>query len=756
DTAAAVSQNIGYTPPGFDGVVAAGQSVQAAAADVMNLTPTALATGYRWWKQLTWVVDTSTSMAGPKLDGAKTVINEQLNDLNNDPQGVDFNLYTFNHEGFANTKVFENEFYADRITNQINGLAATSSLDLDCGSIVYGLGAMKQALVNKRAGDLWLFTDGRDAQFPKVETVVQQLNKQQVKGSIALMGGCATPPLDPNRLNGAETYLGNAAGPQSSGIVPYLVTALRSGGRFLFVEPDQLAQASDILRAQLANSAGAGRWSDYVSDFPFYRWDKLDLNEYHWINALDTAGGTYHGQPSNASIAVTLPQPFTIWGKSTNVLWANDDGYFLAGNALDAPTLDILYNNNLQWAFRDCGPRAAGDGEVSAAAVTAPDEVPCFTNYIQFYSKQEGDWFAVSIIGNAADGLFSSRQYQVLLNAATGEIRYQYNALAISDSGAAEIAVTDIAAGKRLLVSNKDTNGARAGNGYKFYWAPPQPAKTFTVTVDELMEGVGFLLTGYSGDFEPLQVTTPDGTPVDCNDTANVLCLNLGKVQYVQVNVNGRVGDWHAVVDAAPPSNQGTFSFISTAASTVGAEIVTDHSLFSGANQRVTLRLGRTTDDGLLTGWLQKPNGSRWGSEFALYDDGLHDDLFAGDGYFGSDGFMPGVGAGYLWVRGTADGTPFVRADQSMLTFQPFQLTTAQQEFSNDNDTPTPVAIDLTNSDSVYHCYDYDITYPEQWASWSGNWDYDDLGDYCLGAGETRTQILTVYPAWYEAASGST
>ncbi|MCB0105361.1 MAG: VWA domain-containing protein, partial [Caldilineaceae bacterium] len=401
DTAAAVSQNIGYTPPGFDGVVAAGQSVQAAAADALNVVPTALATGYRWWKQLTWVVDTSTSMAGPKLDGAKTVITEQLNDLNNDPQGVDFNLYTFNHEGFANTKVFENEFYADRITGQINGLAATSSLDLDCGNVVYGLGAMKQALVNKRAGDLWLFTDGRDAQFPKVETVVQQLNKQQVKGSIALMGGCATPPVDPNRLNGAESYLGNAAGPQSSGIVPYLVTALRSGGRFLFVEPDQLAQASDILRAQLANSAGAGRWSDYVSDFPFYRWDKLDSNEYRWIDALDTAGGTYHGQPHNAAIAVTLPQPFTIWGKTTSVLWANNDGYFLAGNTLDAPTLDILYNNNLQWAFRDCGPRAAGD--VGAATAAAPDEVPCFTNYIQLYSKQEGDWFAVSILGNAAD-----------------------------------------------------------------------------------------------------------------------------------------------------------------------------------------------------------------------------------------------------------------------------------------------------------------------------------------------------------------
>jgi len=765
DTAAAVSQNIGYTPPGFDGLVAAGQrQIGAASTAATDLVPNALATGYRWWKQLTWVVDTSTSMAGPKLDGTKTVITEQLNDLNNDPQGVDFNLYTFNHESNLVQPIFENEFYADRITGSINGLAATSSFDLDCGSTVSGLQAIKNALINKRAGDLWLFTDGRDSQLPRVETVVQQLNKQQVKGSIALLGGCATPPLDPNRLNGTEGYLGNAAGPQSSGIVPYLVTALRTGGRFLFVEPDQIAQASEILRAQLANSAGAGRWSDYVSDSPFYRWDKLAPNEYHWIDARDVAGGTYHGQPKPGSIQVGLPKPFTFWGKSSSSLWANDDGYFLAGNQLDSPTLDILYNNNLQWAFYDCGPRAAAnegsdaDSATSAAtALQAPNaDIPCSTHYIQLYSKTEGDWFAVSIIGNAPDATFSSRAYQVLLNQSNGEIRYQYNALAPADAGAAEIAITDPATGQRLMVSNKDTSGARAGMGYKFYWAPPQPAKTFTVTVDALMDGVGFLLTGYSGDFEPMQVTAPDGTAVDCSDTANVLCLNLGKVQYIQVNVNGRTGDWHAVVDAAAPSNQGTFSFISSAASTVGAEIITDRSLFSGQAQRVTLRLGRATDDALLSGWLQKPDGSRWGAPFMLYDDGAHDDLFAGDGYFGSDELMPGLGAGYLWVSGTADGIPFQRADPALLTFQPFQISALQHEFSNDNDTPTAVVLTLTNSDTIYHCFEPDVTVPEAWASWSYNWDYDLLGDLCLGAGETQQHALTVYPAWYEAASGVT
>ncbi|MBX3013209.1 MAG: VWA domain-containing protein [Caldilineaceae bacterium] len=749
DTAAAVSQNVGYIPPDFTRAAVAqavNQTVNAASVQTMQDTtvaPSPLTTDYRWWKQLTWVVDNSTSMVGPKIAGVKTVINEQLNDLNNDPKGVDFNLYTFNHEGYTNRKIFENEFYSDRITPSINGIGTTNSNDLDCSNVVYGLQAMQQALVGKRAGDLWLFTDGRDAQFPRVDTVVQQLTRQQVKGSIALLGGCASPPLSPNRLNGTETYLGNAAGPQSSGIVPYLMTSLRSGGQFLFVNPDQIGLASDILRAQLANSAGAGRWSDYVSDFPLYRWDKLDTNEYRWIDTSVAAGGTFAGQPYNKAIQVFFPQPFTIWGQSTNFGWVQDDGYILMGNQLNSPTLDLLYAP-LQWKNRYCGPRAA----------TAPNEVPCFTDYVEIFTKQDGPWFAITTTGIAASE--QNRAYQVLLDSTTGEIRYQYQALATSDAGQAEIAVTDIANSRRMLVSNKDTNGAAPGMGYKFYWAPPQPAKTFTVAVDELMEGVGFMLTGYSGDFEPMVVRTPDGTAVDCADTANVICLNLGKVQYIQVNVNGRAGDWTATVDAAAPSNQGTFSFTAVAASTVGAEVLSDHSLYSKGVHRLLVKVGRVADQNRLTGWLQKPNGTRWGNPFTLYDDGAHDDLFAGDGYFGSEPITPGSGAAYLWVSGTADGTAFRRADPVPFNFQPFQLSAAVTHFSNDNDTPTAVPVTLTNGDSVYHCFDYDITYPSEWAVWSGNWDYDDLGSLCLSAGETRQQILTVYPAWYEAPSGAT
>ena len=39
-----------------------------------------------------------------------------------------------------------------------------------------------------------------------------------------------------------------------------------SGGQFIYVAPDQLANAVDMVRAQLSHTAGAGRWSDYVSN----------------------------------------------------------------------------------------------------------------------------------------------------------------------------------------------------------------------------------------------------------------------------------------------------------------------------------------------------------------------------------------------------------------------------------------------------------------------------------------------------------
>ncbi len=154
------------------------------------------------------------------------------------------------------------------------------------------LSAIAQAAQLQPNGDIWLYTD-RAARLIgpntlSVDSVRRLLNQQGVRGSFAMLGGCAgVLPARMSDVTGGEiNYLGNAAnGSQSTGIVPYLLTALGTGGQFIYVREDQLGSAADILRAQVANSAGAGKWSDYVSDNFTYRWDRLEAGEYQWFPA---------------------------------------------------------------------------------------------------------------------------------------------------------------------------------------------------------------------------------------------------------------------------------------------------------------------------------------------------------------------------------------------------------------------------------------------------------------------------------------
>ena len=133
---------------------------------------------------------------------------------------------------------------------------------------MHALEALLQAAQRQYDGQAWVYTDGDAAPGNSVGYVQQQLNNQLVRGSVVLLGGCNSAPTVQSNVTGQEkNYLGLAAdGSQPGGIVPYLLTAIGTGGQFLYVAPDQLANAVDILRAQASHSAGAGRWSDYVSN----------------------------------------------------------------------------------------------------------------------------------------------------------------------------------------------------------------------------------------------------------------------------------------------------------------------------------------------------------------------------------------------------------------------------------------------------------------------------------------------------------
>ena len=738
----------------------------------------------RWWRQLTMIADNSASMgADGKLDAVKTVMHEQVNDVvAPDPKGVEVRLNTFSNASNLIVPRTRGQFFPDSINPLIDGITPRAEGDFGCP--VSSLDALAQSVQDQRGGQAWVYTDGDPYVQPSLPALRRMLNERQVRGSFVLLGGCGTLARKNSDVSGEEErFLQLAAdGSQPGGIVPYLITALGSGGQFLFVAKDQLGNAKDILRAQLANSAGAGRWSDYVSDSFTYRWDKLTSKEYQWFPAESLGqdkGQIFDGQ----YLTMTLIAPFDFYSTSHTTIGVSQDGVFKFN---PSPTcspfcikfrddfLDVL-NSDLTWNFIPYPPRLSSASDL--AGLNATDQTPTEPNLpglatascasfvpgpgplVKAYSAGLGfEWQIISVQGCDQDNVY--RAYEVWLNYKTGEIRYEYDRLR-NEAGNAEIGLrreylTVGNSTQKLVVSNKDVNGARSGMGYKFTPAPPAPTRTYTVAVDALISSVAFLQTGYSGNFEVMKVLDPAGNPVNCADTANVLCLTLNNqpgdrmVQMVQVNVNGKAGTWRAIIDAGA-KGEATFSFNALAASAIVADSPTKRLLPSKGASALKLNLGGAAAGNSITGWLQQPNGARWGSSFSLFDDGMHGDGRAGDGRFGAPDFEPpGPGVGYLWISGTVNGTAIVRSDSVPFDFQPLIVNITEDNIPNDNDVPRKQPVDIINLDSRAICVNPDVTVPD---TWSYSWDIDFISCLNIPAGGSRTAFLTVYPAWYHAPS---
>ena len=712
---------------------------------------------FRWWDQTTMVVDTSSSMAGPpatpKINTVKTIIGEQVNDLAPKPAGTEFNIYTFDAGSPAVKPLVEGKFFANQVLPPVNNLTAVGP---DAGCPVPGLGALKQAADSKFDGEAWLYTDGDSADSVGTEQMRLFLNERRLRGSIALLGGCGSPAKKQPDVSGSEeTYLNLAAdGSQPSGIVPYMLTALGTGGQFIYVAPDQLANAVDIVRAQLSHTAGAGRWSDYVSANYTYRWDRLEPWEYQWFPAESL--GQDAGQMSEAvPVRINLPNPFPFFGKQTSTVDVDEDGFILMNPCLNPPfcasldfqSLNLLYKD-LWWKVIAPGP--SGPEEVNETGMQAH----VYTANFAF------EWVIISLQGIAnynppgALGDFAPRRFQAWLNYKTGEIRYQYDVLR-NEAATAEISLinSDLFQGGNVVASLNDFSGASSGMGYKFTPAPPQPAKVFDVEVDPLISSVIFLQTGYSGTFAPLAVTYPDGSAVDCNDTANVRCLTMDSqpgdrmVQFVQVNTAGLGGVFKATV-AMGSSGGGTFSFNAMAASDLRASSPDKHTLGFSAHI-LHLDLGRPSDNGQLEAWLQMPNGAAFGSPFTMFDDGQHEDDAAGDGRFGSDPFMPPTyGAAYLWVKGSTQGIDFKRSDPVPFNFQPLEVWAVPTYQEGIYDNNIPVVFYVTNQGSVQHCYAAEFSVPD-------GWEYTTpYSTFCIEAGSTLGPYLFVSRSQTEKTLG--
>ena len=714
-TAAVIMQNTGYTlpPPTF-----ALDSVGAAQAG----SPIGPTTGV-WWNQLTYVIDNSKSMAGAKFDAVKTVLAEAINDLAAAPQGTEFTLLSYDNNSLTQTPRFAGQFFPDRLAPAVAGLTTSNAADSNC--LTLSLHQLNQAVQGQQGGHVWLFTDGDTLEVPSVENMKLTLNERDIRASIALLGGCPTlaasdvtaEAVDAQgqiALQGAmQRYLGLAADAAPTGIVPYLLTAINSGGSFLFVDPAMADAAADILRAQITHSAGAGTWSDYVSDQATYRWDRLASWEYNWI---DATAGKDHGAPEpNSFLDIALPAAFTYYGQGPySAVRAYEKGYLTFGGApygANQPANTMLPNNalpnnaiypywdNLDWQI---------------FCLQSPEAPECGGPPRKIYSRQQGPWFAIEQKDYYATGFVGYLDFQTQLNLQTGEIRFLYNDLDGVGAPSATIGLENANGSAAVQISYNDVSGASAGMGYKLLPAPPQPNKTYTAVADKHMSGIAFLLTGYSGTFEKLVVKYPDGQPVNCADTANVLCLDLGLVQYVQANINGRYGAWQAIVDAGP-SGEGTFSLSSMAASAISAKSITPHNMGTVAGSGIVVDMGKPLGGVKLNGRFVRPDNQPFGSAFEFFDDGVHQDGRAGDGIYGSSPYTPqGMGTAYLHVTGTYQGASFERTDPVPFSFQPVTLESLGNGASGGG--ATQLQFRLTNLDTVAHGYALSASLPLNWS----------------------------------------
>ena len=708
---------------------------------------------YKWWKQLTLIADNSASMAtNGKLDAVKTVFNEQVSDLASEPKGVEFALHTFNNSSTQLQTALRGRFYTDQIVPAINNLSTIGTADSNCQ--VASLSAMMQSLPGKHGGEAWLFTDGDSGQTD-VNNLRQALTSHQVRGSFALLGGCNSSPGTASNLVGTnKAFLGKAANKsQPVGIVPYLLTAISSGGQFLYVGENQMSDAADILRAQLTHSAGAGRWSDYVSDSETYLYDRLASWEYNWqdLTASGLPGVTYGG-------VVNFTRPFTYWSvPRTQALMYSNGFMTLGGTSVPDPNYvnttlpnpatpnNALYPlwDQLSWYYVICAAQSNEPASPNAPACGGPQ--------VGHYALQTGNLVTMETAGTTGEG--NSLAYQVILNLDTGEIRYQYRSNQPNFAGSATVGLENNTGALGVQVSYNDNSGATDGMGYKFTPAPPQPSKVYTVPVDSMMSSVGFLLTGYSGTFDPLDVRMPDGTPISCADTAHVLCLNLGLVQYVQADVQGHTGVWSATVGAGP-SGAGTFSFSSMAVSPISVDSPSDHSRSTADTSALLINLGQAISSNTVQGWLQRPDGAMLCPAFTLFDDGTHGDGRAGDGRFGSAAFAAcPAGTGYLHVKGTHNGTEFERVDPVPFTLQPVRVTSLGDGAVVG--TNTTLNFKLENNDNVGHCYSATRQVPDGWTSTLNLTLSESLNGICLGPGGFIVKSLIVTPTT-DLPSGAT
>ena len=677
-----------------------------------------------WWERVVYVVDTSPSKDGERFEAVRTVLTETTR-LASAGAGAEFSLLSFNHDSPTNTVVVAGAFSLPEIQPAIAALETGGS-----ENPAYhpeSLSALGQAIDQAYYGQAWLFTDGTPDNTPAVEDISRRLQEHTMQASVALLAGSTSAPAaaglpgqparpDPDPWRPAARSLLGPAVAQSidASLLPYVYTAVNSGGQFLYVSQDQLADAASVLLAQLTHTAGAGRWSDYVSTTPTYRWNDLPSWRYSWIDA--SAGGEQLVTPAEGSYVTRhlFSGAFPFYGAAQDDLNIWGDGYITlgylntAGSHINTAIPDPAAPNGAIYPYWDAlynsPPGLPEPGELPAGAT--PPTPPAAG---QIWYASLGDWEVVqwrNFYNN-----WGALEFETKLNRSSGEIQFLYNSLT-HGSESATIGVEDYTGSSAIEIARGLSTRPASGKGYQLIPAPARPSAVYSVTVDASMSSLALLATVFDGSLNWMAVTDPDGAPVLCVQPG-VSCVDAGAVQYLQTPVSGRYGVWH-VTFTPGKTGQASFAFSSIAISALQAVVSGSHAR-STASAPFLVDLGATTDDFSLTGRLLRPDGSPFSYAFDLYDDGAHGDGAAKDGIFGSAAISPpDLGSAYLWLGGQYGGLPFQRVDPRPFIFSPLGLAFDSPHLANFG-AATSLGYTLHNYGGSRFCVQLSLDLPAGW-----------------------------------------
>ncbi|MBN1485818.1 MAG: hypothetical protein JXA37_13975 [Chloroflexia bacterium] len=604
----------------------AGQAISSTmvkrAPQPAGASPNTMMRGDVPWNATLFLVDATGSMS-EEINAVSQIIQDKVTEMDAEPIPYEYLVETFQDDG-TNTPVVDH-FFPDVVNPPVGGITVGGGGDPEEDSMA----ALNRGTAGRPGYDAWLFTDAAPQTYPvNLEPILQN---RQITPYLFIFGDCS----DGNsRGAGADAGADDLDVPASAlrpshlprfapdalddCLEPYLQLADKTNGQVLPIAAGQVDDAAEIVRAIMGNNAGAGRYSNYVSSDWTYTWE--DYSDYYdW---MDASAGTAHNIYDYEQVDLFLGD-FPFYGANYSSVYVAAPGYVSFGSGSGLPDNTAIPStaapNNAIYAFWD---------DVTAYLLPkdlTPDQSP--TIYTMGFPTL--DRFVIEYHDAYHVGTTDYETFEIILNYYDDSILLQY--AEVTDDASCTVGVEDASGTVATQVAHNDSGALYAGRAIKFTPVPPVPTRDHEILVDSTMDGVVFLLNGFSGDVD-LTVYDPNDDPISGADP-DVTYLDVGKVKYYRVS-NPDTGTW-----TARASGDGTYYFTSSAQSPLEADLEGDRSLRTSGTNLLLLNLGLslTTQPAFS---LVYPDGTLHAS-VDLYDDGVHDDGKADDGLYGGQNTVP-------------------------------------------------------------------------------------------------------------------